>query len=112
MRPDAMIIYHGVDSFKGAGSRKLRQNLFDDSALDVGQAEVAAAVLEGQLLVVDAEQPEHGGAQIVDVDNVIGGAIAQLVGCAAGRPALDAAGHEHRETFPMMIAACDFVSLL
>jgi hypothetical protein len=92
--------------------RKLRPNLLDDSAFDVGQPQVATAVLEGPLPMVNAEQMEHGGAQLVDVDDVIGGDIAQLIGCAAGRPALDAAGHEHRETFPMMIAARDFVSLL
>ncbi len=36
-------------------------------AVDVGQAEVAAGVAVGELLVVEAQQVQHRGVQVVDV---------------------------------------------
>ena len=40
--------------------------------MHVGQAEVAALVTVGQLGVVEAEQVEQGGVQVVDVNGVLG----------------------------------------
>ena len=48
----------------------------------VGQAEVAALEAEGEPLVVDAQQVEHRGVQVVDVDHVLDGVVAELVGLA------------------------------
>ena len=53
-----------------------------DAAVDVGEAEVAARVAVGQLLVVDAEQMQNGRVQVVDVDAVFDGVHAELVGRA------------------------------
>ena len=49
---------------------------------DVGQAEVAALEAVGQPLVVDAEQVQDRGVQVVDVDGVLDGVVAEVVGLA------------------------------
>ena len=49
---------------------------------DVGQAEVAALEAEGELQVVEAEQVQDRGLQVVDVDAVFDGVEAELVGRA------------------------------
>ena len=60
----------------------------DHVAADVGQAEVAALELVGQPLVVDAEQVQHRGVQVVDVDDVLDGVVAELVGAPWVMPPL------------------------
>ena len=45
-----------------------RQNAAHDLAADVGQAAVDAVVVERQPLVVDAEQVQHRGVEVVPVD--------------------------------------------
>ena len=64
---------------------------FTTLPVHVGQAEVAALEAVGQPLVVDAEQVQHRGVQVVDVDDVLDGVVAELVGRAVGDAALDAA---------------------
>ena len=44
---------------------------FDDLAVDVGQAKVAAGVPVGQPLVVEPQQVQDRGVQVVDVDLVL-----------------------------------------
>ena len=53
--------------------------------MDVGQAEVAAGVVEGELLVVEAEQVEDRRLEVVDVDGVLGDVEAEVVGRPVGR---------------------------
>ena len=60
-------------------------------AADVGEAEVAAIKAVGDLEVVEAEEVEEGGVEVVDVDGVSGDAPADFVGLADDLPALDAA---------------------
>src|SRR4051812_21380558 len=62
----------------------LRQDPLDDRAEDVGEAVVAALVLVGQPLVVDAQEGEDRGVEVVDVDAVGGDAVAERVGRAVG----------------------------
>ena len=72
----------------------------------IGQAEIAAGVAVGQLLVVDAQQVQHGGVQVVNRDAVLDGLEAELVGGAVGQAAFDAAaGHPHGEAVGIVIAA-------
>ena len=59
-----------------------------DIAGDVGQAEVAAGVAVGELRVVEAQQVQDRGVQIVDVNSVLDGLEAELVGGAVDLPAL------------------------
>src|SRR5205823_7932873 len=49
----------------------LCKNLLHDRASNIGEAEVAALVFEGQLRVVDAEAMEDRRVQVVDVDRVL-----------------------------------------
>src|SRR5262245_15766910 len=67
------------------------QDVADDVAMDVGQAEVAALELVGQPLVLNAEQVQHGCVQVVNVHDVVLGVVPELVGRAVADAALDAA---------------------
>ena len=53
--------------------------------MDVGQAEVAAGEAVGERLVVEAEQVQDRGLEIVDVDRVLGDVEAEVVGRAVGQ---------------------------
>ena len=53
--------------------------------MDVGEAELAALVAEGEAFVIDAEEVEDGGVEVVDVDGVFGDGVAEFVGLAVGR---------------------------
>ena len=55
---------------------------FYDLAVDVGETEVAALVVEGQALVVDAEEVEQGGVEVVDVNAAVDDVVAEVVGLA------------------------------
>src|SRR5262245_654022 len=55
------------------------QEFLDQLPVDVGEAEVAALRAEGELGVVDAEQMEDGGVQVVDVNAVLDGVEAEVV---------------------------------
>src|SRR5262249_10855006 len=81
------------------------------TATHIGQAEVAAAIALGQLLVVDAQQMEDGRVQVVNVNAILDGVHAELVGRPVGQAALDpSAGQEHREAGGVMIAAHRFLA--
>ena len=74
--------------------------------MDVGQAEVAAGVAVGEGLVVEAEEVEDRGVEVVDVDLVLDGLEAELVGGAVDVAALDAAaGQPHGEAVVVVVAA-------
>ena len=56
--------------------------------------------------MVEAEQVQDGRVQVVDVDLVLDGVVAELVGRAVDDAALEAAaGHPHREAERVVIAA-------
>ena len=74
--------------------------------MHVGQAEIAALEAVGQLGVVEAEQVQDRGVQVVDVDLVGGCVEAELVGLAERGAGLhSAAGQPHAETIRVMVAA-------
>src|SRR5262249_54870483 len=59
-------------------------------------------------LVVEAEQVQEGGVQVVDVDLVRDGGEAELVGGAVDVAAFDAAaGQPHREAVVVVVAAAE-----
>lgn len=75
-------------------------------AMDIGEAEVAAAVAEGELLVVETHQVENGGVQIMDMDLLVNGGEAEFVGGAVGQATLDAAaGHPDAEAVMVVVAS-------
>ncbi len=51
----------------------LRDDVLHDRAVDVGEAEVAAAVAVGEAFVVDAQHVQHRGVQVVDAGAVFDG---------------------------------------
>lgn len=72
--------------------------LLDDVSGDAGETHVEALELRGEPVVVDAQQGEHGGVQVVDADGVLVGAVAELAGGVPGDPGLHAsAGREDAE---------------
>ena len=74
--------------------------------MDVGEAEVAAAVAVGEAGVVEAHLVQDGGVQVVDVDAVFDGDEAEVVGGAVGQAAAEAAaGEPHGEAEGVVVAA-------
>ena len=88
------------------------QDLADDAAVDVGQAEVAAGVAVGELLVVEAEQVQDRGVQVVDVDLVLDGLEAELVGRAVDVPPFTPPPASHiGEAVVVVVAAVDLAGV-
>ena len=80
--------------------------------MDVGQAEISALETIGQLGVVEAEQVQDRGVQVVHVNEVLYDVEAEIVGCPDGDAGFDtAAGQPHRKGVGMMIAAIIVVTL-
>ena len=76
--------------------------------MHIGQAEVAAGMAEGELLVVEAEQVKHGRVQIMDVHLLVHCAKTKFI-CRAMHvtAARAAAGQPYGEPVMIMIAAVD-----
>ena len=71
---------------RGPLSGRLTRSNPDHGVVDVGQAEVAAGVAISELLVVEAHQVQDRGVQIVDMNRLLGGFEAELVGGAVNVP--------------------------
>ena len=52
----------------------------DDASGEIRQSHIEAAVADGQTLVIDPEQVQQSGLEIVDVDGVLHGSPADFVG--------------------------------
>ena len=75
-------------------------------AADIGQTAVATLEEIRQFFVVDAQQCEHRGVQVVDVDFVFHCAEAEVIRRANGLAAANAAaGHPDAETVRAMVTA-------
>ena len=57
-----------------------RQNVAHNFACHIGQPEIAAGVAVGELGVVEAQEMEDRGVEVVDVNRVLDHAGAELVG--------------------------------
>ena len=55
--------------------------------MDVGEA---ALVAEGEPLVVDAEEVQQGGVEVMDVDGILGDGVSEFVGLAVDEPGFGA----------------------
>ena len=82
--------YHRITLAKRSG-----EGVLDDFAVDVGEAEVTALILERQSFVVDAQQVQQRGVEVVHVDALLDDVVAVVVraphdgtalGAAAGHP--------------------------
>ena len=68
---------------------RLRQQLLDHlRRLDAGQPLVEALVPDAEPLVVEAEQVQHRGVEVADVDRVLDDVVGEVVGLAVDRAAL------------------------
>ena len=74
----------------------LRDNFVDHMPMHVGEAAVDAVVADGELRVVDAQQVQDGGVDVVDLGGVfaVERFVAPLVGEAVSRASFDAAAAE------------------
>src|SRR5437867_30052 len=90
----------------GCGDSDLDEDFLHNVAVDVGQPEVAALVLERQLRVIDSEALQDGGLQIVDVNGIFGDVIAIVISIAVDDARLYAAPRQpHGEAARMVVAS-------
>ena len=74
--------------------------------MDVGEAAFDAVVVEAELFVVEPQEVEDGGVEVVDGDDVFGGSVAEVVGGAVGVGSLDPrAGQEGGEAGGVVVAS-------
>ena len=98
---DFAILLSGHD-----GSWPSADDLVDDVSSDVGQSEVATGIAVGELLVVETQEVEDGGVEVVDSNPTFDGLEAELVGGSVDESSFHAtAGHPHREAERVMVAA-------
>src|SRR5262245_30361607 len=72
----------------------------------VGEPEITPGITVRQALVIEADQMQARGAQVVDVDAVAHGTQAEVVGRTIRHAAAHTSpGHPHRETVVIMVAA-------
>ena len=70
-------------------ARRSGQDCLHDSSRDIGESKVTTVVAVGQLLVVEPQQVEKRGVEIVDADPVHDCLMADLIGSAIVRPCVD-----------------------
>src|SRR5260221_2615241 len=85
---------------------KSSEQRFYHRAMNIGKAEVAPGMMERELFMIEAEQVQDRGLEVVNVDGILDDVKAELVRRAVSQPALHAAaGQPHRVSARMMIAA-------
>ena len=67
--------------------RCLGDQVVDHVAVEIGEPVIAAAVVVGELGVVDAELIENRGVNVVDVHGILDRLPAEVVGGAVGEAA-------------------------
>src|SRR5262245_38395239 len=100
---------HGGPAY-GAGPSSLRsgysssQNFFCDGPVDIRQPVIAAAVVVGEPGMIQAEQVQDRGVQVVEVHLALSGRARQRVAGAVTEAAFHpTAGHPHRVATIVMI---------
>ena len=63
--------------------------------MDVGQTKIAAGVTKRKPFVVESQQVQHGGVQIMHVYTVLDCSKTEFVRCSVDRSAFDAAPASH-----------------
>ena len=84
---------------------KLGNDVLDNPAGNVGQAEVAPGVAVGQPLVIQAKQVKNGGVQVVHMDAALDCLATKFVGLAVAKAGFGAApGEKHGESPRIVVA--------
>ena len=73
----------------------LRQNSSHDSAVDIGQPEVAAGIPIGEPLVIEAHEVQNRLVKVVNMNRVFYGLKTKLIGCPVNRPSPHTASGQH-----------------
>ena len=74
--------------------------------MNIGQSEVPTLEAIGQAFVVDPEQVQHGGVQVMDMDFVLHGTVAKFICCSPGKAGLDSTTcHPARKAHDMVVAS-------
>ena len=96
VRPDGWDdpIARTLNEHEHSKKRQLRNDRMKHFAADVGQPKTTAVVLVRQASVVDAQQMQNCGVQIIDVHLVDGCLVTDLVRFAVGRAAFDPASSQ------------------
>lgn len=77
----------------------------DHVAVDICEAEIASGEAVCEPGVVEAEELEDGGMEVMDVNGFVDGGEAEVIGCAVDITALHAAArHPHGEAIVVVIA--------
>src|SRR5438105_1545130 len=72
---------------------------------DVSQSKIPTQIMVSQLEMIQPEQSQYGGVQVVQVDTILDGSQTDLVGRADGLAAFHAAaGHPYREAVRIVVA--------
>jgi hypothetical protein len=95
---------------RGGAARRRRsvsgEDRLVDVPFDVGEPHIAANIAKGQALVIEAEHVQYCGVQVVYVNRVLAGFVAQFVGRTLGESALHAAaGEPERKALVVVVAA-------
>jgi hypothetical protein len=85
----------------------LCQDVVDYFTVDVGQTIVAAGVAEGELLVVESQEVQDRGVEVVNVDSILANGDPEFVRRAIGDSPLHAtSGKPRRKNLVMVFATC------
>ena len=52
--------------------------------MNISQAKIPSLVAVGEFLVVNSQQLQHGGVEVMDMDNVLNCMVTEVIGCAKG----------------------------
>src|SRR5262245_18073889 len=78
------------------------EDILDDVAVDIGQAEVTSGVAIRQLRVVEAQEVQNGRVQVVDMYHLLDGTITKPVGGAVDVAALHPTGGQPGREAPVI----------
>ena len=83
-----------------------RQNVLHHIPAHIGQPKISPRMPIGQPFMIEAEEVEHGGMEVVDVDDILHGPEAEFVRGAVGVAASSAAtGKPAGEAVMVVVAA-------
>lgn len=76
--------------------------------MHVSEPKITPGVAEGEFLMIETQQPEDGGVQVMNVDLIFDGLETKFIGCAVDVAAPHAAARQpHAEPIVIMVAAID-----
>ena len=71
------------------------EDFVNHAAFDVGEPAFEAVVIIRQTLMVEAEQVQDGGVEVVDIDDVFSGLVAEFIGGTVTEALPDEIGRAH-----------------